>query len=294
MTMGADDFAFFQRFLSEKAGLHLWPEKGYLLEARLARILRQRGLDSLAALAGRMRAASDIALERDVVEAMMTHETLFFRDLKSFDSLRDVVLPQLMTARASERRLSIWCAACSTGQEPYSIAMMLSEMGSQLAGWSVQILATDLSTAVIERAKAGIYTQFEVQRGLPIRMLLNYFHQQADGWTLDKKIRDMVEFRPFNLLRDPTPFGRFDLILCRNVMIYFDGAQRARLFSRLKSRIAPDGALMLGGAETVLGVTTEFASLKEAPNFYRPVPADRQPVQPPASIGAPRALNLAG
>lgn len=270
--MQPEDFAFFQTFLSERAGLNLWPEKGYLLESRLARVLRERGIDSLTTLAAKLRAGGDVLLEREVIEAMMTHETLFFRDLKSFDALRESVLPELIAARRKERRLAIWSAACSGGQEPYSIAMMLDEMRDALAGWSIHILATDLSTAIIERAKTGLYTQFEVQRGLPVRYLLKHFSQQPSGWEIEKRIRDKIEFRPFNLLRDSAPFGRFDLILCRNVMIYFDAPTRARLFSRLRRQMAQDGALMLGGAETVLGMTTEFTPTRETPNFYRPAP----------------------
>ncbi len=267
------DFAFFQKFLSERSGLNLWPEKTYLLESRLARTLRDRGLANLSALVEKLRAGKDVELEREVIEAMMTHETLFFRDFKTFDLLREKVLPDLIAARARERKLLIWSAACSAGQEPYSIAMMLAEMGEKLAGWSIRILATDLSTQVIDRAKTGVFTQFEVQRGLPVRLLMQHFTQQAEGWTLAPKIRDMVEFRTFNLLRDSSPFGRFDLILCRNVMIYFDTATRSGLFARLRRQIAEDGVLMLGGAETVLGMTSEFAPDRQAPGYYRPLAA---------------------
>ncbi|WP_342360436.1 protein-glutamate O-methyltransferase CheR [Terrarubrum flagellatum] len=279
------DFAFFQRFLAERAGLNLWPEKTYLLESRLARILRAHNIDTFAALAARIATGGDLALEREVIEAMMTHETLFFRDLKSFDLLRETVLPGLIAARARERRLAIWSAACSAGQEPYSIAMILDEMGDRLAGWSIRILATDISTAIIERAKTGLYTQFEVQRGLPVRMLLKHFSQTPEGWSITKNMRDKIDFRTFNLLRDPSPFGVFDLILCRNVLIYFDANTRTGLFARLRRQMAPDGALMLGGAETVLGATADFVPDRDTPSFYRPAPA--------ATTATPR-LSVAG
>jgi chemotaxis protein methyltransferase CheR len=272
MTLAAKDFAILQGFLCDRSGLHLTPDKGYLLESRLARLLRERRIDSLARLAERLRAGGDVLLERAVVEAMMTHETFFFRDPRSFDLLRDRILPALMAARAREKRLSIWCAACSAGQEPYSVAMMLDAIPA-LADWSVRILATDLSTAVIERARAGVYSQFEVQRGLPVRLLLRYFRQRPDGWEIEPRLRDRIEFRPFNLLRDAAPFGVFDIVMCRNVMIYFDPATRSGLFQRLRARSTADGVLMLGGAETVLGMTTEFLVDRELPGFYRPAPA---------------------
>lgn len=263
-----EDFAFFQTFLRERSGFNLWPEKAYLLESRLARILRDKELASLGALAQRLR-RGDPPLERLVVEAMMTHETFFFRDLRAFDLLRERIFPELAAARRGERRLRIWCAACSTGQEPYSIAMLLDET-PVAAGWSVRILATDLSEPMIERAKEGLYTQFEVQRGLPVRLLIKHFTQTPEGWRIEPRLREKVEFRTFNLMRDPSAFGGFDLILCRNVMIYFDAGARAGLFARLRRRIAVDGALMLGGAETVIGVTSHFAIDRAAPGIYRP------------------------
>lgn len=270
MTLRADDFTFFRTFLAERSGLNLLPEKTYLLESRLAPTLRQRNLDSLGSLARKLRAGGDVALEREVIEAMMTHETLFFRDLRIFDVLREQLLPELIAARQNTRRLSIWSAACSAGQEPYSIAMMLDEMAGQLSGWTIRILATDLSAAVIDRAKAGIFNQFEVQRGLPVRLLLKHFTQGPQGWTIEKRLRDMIEFRTFNLLNDAGMFGQFDLILCRNLMIYFDPPTRAGLFARLRRQIANDGALMLGGAETVLGATEDFTPTRDMPNFFRP------------------------
>ena len=157
------------------------------MKSRLARILRDRDLVNLSALAAKLRNGGDSSLERDVIEAMMTHETLFFRDAKSFELLRSVVLPELAAARRAERRLSIWCAACSTGQEPYSLGMMIDEMSDLFAGWSIRILATDLSTAIVDRARSGVFTQFEVQRGLPVRLLLKHFSQEPEGWTLDAR-----------------------------------------------------------------------------------------------------------
>ena len=249
------EFDFLRTFLKARSGLALTPEKRYLIESRLGPVSRQFDLDNLAALVAALRGGRDPDLERAVIEAMTTNETFFFRDKSPFDLFRDVLLPRYLTARASTRRLRIWCAASSTGQEPYSLAMLLDEAAPRLAGWQVDILATDLSTEVIEKAKAGLYTQFEVQRGLPIQLLVKHFTQVADQWQISPKIRSMVNFRPINLIRDFGPLGTFDIIYCRNVLIYFDGPTKSDVLKRLSAALAPDGALLLGAAETVLGLT---------------------------------------
>jgi chemotaxis protein methyltransferase CheR len=249
------EFDFLRTFLKARSGLALTPEKRYLIESRLGPVCRQYDLDHLAALVAALREGRDPDLERAVIEAMTTNETFFFRDKSPFDLFRDVLLPRYLAARASTRRLRIWCAASSTGQEPYSLAMLLDEAAPRLAGWQVDILATDLSTEVIEKAKAGLYTQFEVQRGLPIQLLVKHFTQVADQWQISPKIRGMVNFRPINLIRDFGPLGTFDIIYCRNVLIYFDGPTKTDVLKRLGAALAPDGALLLGAAETVLGLT---------------------------------------
>jgi chemotaxis protein methyltransferase CheR len=249
------EFDFLRTFLKARSGLALTPEKRYLIESRLGPVCRQFDLDSLATLVAALRGGRDPDLERAVIEAMTTNETFFFRDKSPFDLFRDVLLPRYLTARASVRRLRVWCAASSTGQEPYSLAMLLDEAAPRLAGWQVDILATDLSTEVIEKAKAGLYTQFEVQRGLPIQLLIKHFTQVADQWQISPKIRGMVNFRPINLIRDFGPLGTFDIIYCRNVLIYFDGPTKTDVLNRLSAALAPDGALLLGAAETVLGLT---------------------------------------
>jgi chemotaxis protein methyltransferase CheR len=249
------EFEFLRTFLKARSGLALTPEKRYLIESRLGPVCRQYDLDNLGALVAALREGRDPDLERAVIEAMTTNETFFFRDKSPFDLFRDVLLPRYLAARASTRRLRIWCAASSTGQEPYSLAMLLDEAAPRLAGWQVDILATDLSTEVIEKAKAGLYTQFEVQRGLPIQLLVKHFTQVADQWQISPKIRGMVNFRPINLIRDFGPLGTFDIIYCRNVLIYFDGPTKTDVLKRLGAALAPDGALLLGAAETVLGLT---------------------------------------
>jgi chemotaxis protein methyltransferase CheR len=263
------DFDFLVRFLRERSGIVLTTDKAYLVESRLTPIVRRRGLASLAELIGRLRPGTDFALGEEVIDAMTTNETFFFRDKQPFERFTDVMLPALLKARATERKLRIWCAASSTGQEPYSLAMILKERATQLLGWKIDIVATDLSPSVIDRAKAGVYTQFEVQRGLPIQYLVKYFQQTEDKWEISPEIRGMVQYRMQNLLRDFSPLGRFDIIFCRNVLIYFDEKTRADILERMARMMAPDGFLALGAAETVIGLTNAFRVNPEHRGLYQ-------------------------
>ena len=222
------------------------------------------------------------ALTSEVVEAMTTNETFFFRDKIPFEHLRETIMPALLQARASRRSLRIWCAASSTGQEPYSIAMCLKEMGAALAGWRIEIVATDLSQEVLEKSKAGIFSQFEVQRGLPIQMLVKYFTQIGELWQINADIRAMVQFRQLNLLQDFSHLGTFDLVFCRNVLIYFDQDTKVGVFERLAKAIEPDGFLVLGAAETVVGITDAFKPYPERRGLY----AERTMPDAAASRGA--------
>jgi chemotaxis protein methyltransferase CheR len=211
----------------------------------------------------------------DVVEAMTTNESFFYRDKIPFDHFREVVVPSLIKARAAQRRIRIWCAAASTGQEPYSLAMILKEMSAQLAGWRTEIIATDLSNEVLEKARAGLYSQFEVQRGLPIQMLMKYFTQAGETWQISPEIKAMVQYRPLNLLADFGHLGKFDVVFCRNVLIYFDQPTKVSVFERLARVTEADGYLVLGAAETVVGLTDVFKPLAERRGLYVPnaVPA---------------------
>ena len=215
------DFDYLRKLLKERSGLMLSAEKQYLVESRLTPVARKAGLGSLGDLVAKLK-ANDERLTVDVVEAMTTNESFFYRDKIPFDHFREAIMPALMAARAKERRIRIWCAAASTGQEPYSLAMCIREMKDKLGGWRVDMLATDLSTEVLEKARAGIYSQFEVQRGLPIQMLVKYFAQIGDTWQIAPDIRAMVQYRPLNLLADFTHLGSFDIVYCRNVLIYFE------------------------------------------------------------------------
>jgi chemotaxis protein methyltransferase CheR len=266
--MNGDVFALLSNLVRERSGLVLTPDKGYLLESRLLPVARKWEQKSVADLAALLRGRPDAKLIRDIVEAMTTNESFFFRDIKPFDQFKALVLPHLLKKRAVTKTIRIWSAACSSGQEPYSLGMILNEHRLQLAGWKVEILATDLSTEILEKARAGLYSQFEVQRGLPIQLLLKYFKQEGDRWRIDSAIREMITFRPFNLLDDLSPLGRFDVIFCRNVLIYFDQPTKAKVLDGMSRQLAPDGHLYLGGAETVLGITDKLQPLSEHRGIY--------------------------
>ena len=263
------DYEFLRKLLKERSGLDLSSDKQYLVESRLIPLARKAGLPGIAELVQKMKGGSD-ALTSEVVEAMTTNETFFFRDKIPFDHLRETVLPALIQARASRRSLRIWSAASSTGQEPYSIAMCLKEFAPALAGWRVEIVATDLSQGVLEKSRAGIFSQFEVQRGLPIQMLVKHFTQVGELWQLNADIRAMVQHRQLNLLQDFSHLGTFDVIFCRNVLIYFDQDTKAGVFDRLARALEPDGVLTLGAAESVVGISDAFRPYPERRGLYRP------------------------
>ncbi len=267
------DFDYLRGLLKERSGLDLSTEKAYLVEARLVPLARREGLDGIDELVTLLR-TGDQRLIGCVVEAMTTNETTFFRDKLPFDHLREMIFPALLRARASRRSLRIWSAACSTGQEPYSIAMCVKELGAQFVGWHVEIVATDISQAVLARSQSGLFSQFEVQRGLPIHMLLKYFKQDNETqdnriWRVNPEIRAMVTHRAFNLLHDCAPLGTFDVIFCRNVLIYFDPDTKTNVFTRLAQALQTDGYLALGGAETVMGLTEAFKPHSDRRGIYR-------------------------
>jgi chemotaxis protein methyltransferase CheR len=203
-----------------------------------------------------------------VTEAMTTNESFFFRDQKPFDQFNDIVLPHLLKARAAKRSFRIWSAACSSGQEPYTLAMLLKEHAHKLADWRVEIVATDLSNEILDKAKEGLYSQFEVQRGLPITHLVKYFVQIGDRWQIDDSLRKMVKFQQFNLLGNLSSLGHFDVVFCRNVLIYFDTPTKTRVLDGVANMLPPDGFLYLGGAETVLGTTERFQIMEGQRGIY--------------------------
>ena len=284
------EFDFLRGFLKQRSGLAMTAEKRYLVESRLAPVCRRFNLANLRDLVGLLKATPGSAIERAVIEAMTTNETFFFRDRTPFDLFRDVLLPQAITRNQARRRLRIWCAASSTGQEPYSIAMLLQEAGARLAGWQTEIVATDLSTEVIERAKLGLYSHFEVQRGLPVQWLIKHFTQVGEQWQISPSLRAMVDYRQLNLLQGFESLGQFDIVFCRNVLIYFDAPTKADVLNRIAACMAPGGALVLGAAETVIGLTERLSPNPEHRGLYGHAAAPAAQAAAPASAGLSAAL----
>jgi chemotaxis protein methyltransferase CheR len=286
------EYEYLRKVLKDHSGLDLSADKHYLIESRLLPLARKAGLPGISELVQKMKGGST-ALVTQVVEAMTTNETFFFRDKVPFDHFRDAIMKEILQERAGRKSVRIWCAAGSTGQEPYSLAMCLKEMGAALAGWRVEILATDLSLEVLEKSKAGIYSQFEVQRGLPIQMLVKYFKQNGELWQINPDIRGMVQHRQLNLLQDFSQLGKFDVIFCRNVLIYFDQETKTNIFGRLARALEPDGFLVLGAAETVVGLTEDFKPFADRRGLYRPTGMCAAPAKMAAAAAASRLAAAA-
>ncbi len=265
-------FAFLTGIVRARSGGVIGPDQGYMLETRLAPLLKRERLPSLDALAARLRQPGTDALAQEMTELLTTNESSFFRDGKPFEHLRTLI-PRLHAARPPGQKLRIWSAACSTGQEAYSISILIAELQEADPGLRTrpfEILGTDITAAVLERARAGLYSQFEVQRGLPIRTLMKRFTQEEGRWRVKPEIAAPCRFQSFNLLGDPRILGRFDVIFCRNVLIYFDVPTKARVLERIAAQLAPDGALYLGAAETAIGVTRALAPLPGERTVYGP------------------------
>ena len=267
--MTPPDYEYLRKLLKDHSGLDLSADKQYLIESRLLPLSRKCGVSGIGDLVQKMKGGSSTIIAQ-VVEAMTTNETFFFRDKVPFEHFRDTIMPEMLKARTNRKSIRIWCAAGSTGQEPYSLAMSLKEMGAALAGWRVEIIATDLSTEVLEKSKSGVYSQFEVQRGLPIQLLVKYFKQNGEFWQISPELRAMVQHRQLNLLHDFSQLGVFDVIFCRNVLIYFDQDTKINIFGRLARGMEGDGFLVLGAAETVVGLTDVFKPFPDKRGLYRP------------------------
>jgi chemotaxis protein methyltransferase CheR len=279
------EYDFLRKLLKDRSGLVLSSDKQYLMESRLMPIVRRLELGTLGALVAKLRHPGAEAVIVQVVEAMTTNESFFYRDKIPFDNFTQAIMPALLAARANQRRIRIWCAAASTGQEPYSLAMCLKELSSKLAGWRVEIVATDLSLDVLEKATAGVYSQFEVQRGLPVQLLIKYFAQKGETWQLSPEIRAMVQFRPFNLLHDFAALGSFDVVFCRNVLIYFDQPTKIDILHRIARLMPADGYLVLGAAETVVGLTEAYRPLTDRRGLYM---LNAAPASPRVAFAAAR------
>ncbi len=268
--MKKEDFDLFSELVKKRSGLVLTSEKAYLLESRLMPVTRKLGMKDLDELADSLRNRRDEKVMEAITEAMTTNETFFFRDQKPFDQFKQIVLPFMLKARANKKTLRIWSAASSTGQEAYSLAMILSEEAARMPGWHIDIIGTDLSQEVVDKARQGTYNQFEVQRGLPITLLVKYFKQIEDKWLISDKIRSMVQFKTMNLLEEWGPMGVFDIIFCRNVLIYFDQPTKAKILERQSQILTQDGALFLGGAESTLGICDKFKGVESQHGIYIP------------------------
>lgn len=287
--MNPQDFELLSSLLKERSGLIVKEDKAYLLESRLMPVARKHGMKGLDELAEVIRTRRDETVINEVTEAMTTNESFFFRDIKPFDLFRETVLPQLLENRATKKSFRIWCAAASNGQEPYSLAMILNEETTKLAGWRCEIVGTDISKEVLDKANAGLYSQFEVQRGLPIQFLMKYFTKNGDKWEIDASLRAKVQYKMFNLLDDLSPLGRFDVVYCRNVLIYFDQPTKTAILEKISRLMPDDGVLFLGGAETVLGISDKFKPMPGQRGIYVLAAASENP-KPAAP--APATANI--
>ena len=257
-ALSSTAFQTYATLLKNRSGLVIGPDKLYLLETRLASILKREKLRDLAALADRLRAPSAEALIRQVVEAMTTNESFFFRDDKPFQHFRAQALPRMLASRPAGAPLRVWSAASSSGQEAYSIAMILSECRGAVGDRRIEIIGTDLARDQVQRARDGVYTQFEVQRGLPVQLLMRHFRKEENGWRISEAIRGMVQYREWNLLGDLRPLGQFDVVFCRNVLIYFDALSRKKVIDVFHRKLVRRGYLLLGHSESLINLTTAF------------------------------------
>ncbi|GAA0776536.1 protein-glutamate O-methyltransferase CheR [Roseibium denhamense] len=289
--MTPSEFDFLKNFLKTRSGLVLSNDKQYLVESRLLPIARSSKLETLSAVIQALQKGGNRTLETEVIEAMTTNESFFFRDKTPFDHFKDTMLPALLASRSTRKQLKIWCAAASTGQEPYSLGICLKEDAAKMGGWRTRILGTDLSQEVLEKAKTGLYSQFEVQRGLPIQMLLKYFEQKGDMWQINAGMRAMVEWKKLNLLDSFSHLGEFDIVFCRNVLIYFDQATKTEILGRLAKALPEDGFLVLGAAETVVGLTDAFKPVPGKRGLFQRKPQADTKTAPASALGGRVAVG---
>lgn len=264
-----DDFEFVRTLVRERSAIQL-EGKQYLVETRLQTLARSQGHESAATMLEQLRRSGCKDLQHQVVEAMTTNETSFFRDLKPFEALTKVVIPERIQTKQADRVIRVWCAASSTGQEPYTVAMAWKEHFGALPGWRIEICASDISTGVLERAREGRFSQLEVNRGLPAPLLVKYFTKHGTEWHLKDEIRKMVQFRQINLIEPLPPMAPLDIVFIRNVLIYFDVKTKQEILAKVRRQMRPDGYLFLGGAETPLGLDDTFERIQyERSGCYR-------------------------
>ncbi|WP_394730778.1 CheR family methyltransferase [Altererythrobacter sp. GH1-8] len=268
MEVSQASYQIIADLLAARTGQQLTESRRWRIGTALAGLFRERGISNVDQLVCMLASPGQAALTDQVVEALLNNETYFFRDRPTFDQLPEHIFPMLAERRASKRRLQIWCAGCSTGQEVHSLAMQFAEERERWEGWSIDILGTDISRSAISVARAGHYSQFEIQRGLSVAQMLEHFEETASGWQMHSSTRSIVRFQEHNVLDQPPAMSSFDLVLCRNVLLYFPIATRQRAFARLHQAMTDDGILMLGAGETVIGQTCDFEPLPGYTSLY--------------------------
>jgi chemotaxis protein methyltransferase CheR len=269
MSISEQGFGIYSAFLYKDSGLAIKYEKAYLLESRLNAVIKKMDLPDMAALTSKIK-MNDAVAKNHVIEAMTTNETFFFRDTHPFDRFREVVMPKVLENRPAGSTIRIWCAACSSGQEPYSLGIILKENAAKFAGYNFEIMGTDLSEDILDIARRGRYSQFEVQRGMPTTLLVKYFKQDGADWFINDDIKSMVKFDKFNLLDPMTKYGVIDVVFCRNVLIYFDAETKGKVLAELYNHTAKHGFMFLGGAETVVGISDKFKPMTGERGLYVP------------------------
>jgi len=257
-SLSETELQFVRELVREHSAIVLEPKKEYLVRARLQPLVKEEGLASISDLVRQLRHTSYGKLHRRVIEAMTTNETSFFRDLTPFEALRDGVLPELIKKREKSKCLNIWCGASSSGQEPYTMALVIREALPESDVWKIKFFATDISTAMLLRCQEGKYNQMEVNRGLPAKMLLKYFSQEGLSWYVKEELRKMIEFKTMNLVGTWLPFPKLDIVFLRNVLIYFDVETKKKILAKIRDHLSPDGYLFLGGSETTLNLDHAF------------------------------------
>lgn len=258
MSLSESEFKYIQDFIYQKSAIVLDADKGYLIESRLQPLARRRGFDSIDDMVARMRKEPMNGLHWSVVEAMTTNETYFFRDVLPFELLKKTVLPDILQRRAAVRELNIWCGAASSGQEPYTIAMVLRENFPQLVTWKINFIATDISKEMLDRCREGCYSQLEMNRGLPAPLLIKYFQKIGTEWQIKEDMRKMIQFKELNLAQSWPLLPSLDVVFLRNVLIYFNNETKKAIFAKIRKLLKPDGYLFLGGAETTMGIDDAF------------------------------------
>ncbi len=268
--MTPQSFDFITKHIREKSGISLTSDKTYLLESRLQPVARQHGFDDINAMISALQVQMNPAVLHDIIQSMTTNETMFFRDNKPFERLENIILPYIKEHVPTRKDIRIWSAASSTGQEAYTIALCLQQQAAKYPGYDFSIFGSDLCEDAVARAKAGTYSQFEVQRGMPIQMLVQFFNQQeGNQWQLKDEIRQKVSFQTHNLLHSPATFGKFDVIFCRNVLIYFDEDVKRQVMTNLTSTLRSPGFVVLGSAESPIGIADNLEMVEGAAGVYR-------------------------